>query len=257
MKQDDLTENLPAELPEDAPIDIWDRTNERSVINLLPPALASNIIEASKQRPEFFQIEDERLLRRHLRENGTEPTPTDNRLRVAFWHEYERAQTLANPKMVISAIHAGVCSRQLFDRYMLRPEKVAWILCPPASYTTIAEEALSFGLEQLRDILALPVQRLDAKGRVIVDTKLGELQAKIVAMLDNRVKGAVKQTIENRNMNLNISTSDKQVAKAAMSGTMDQIERRLKELERRDRSRVPVEVESKVVTDDSTEETAD
>lgn len=243
--------------PEQGTVDLWSRADERSLINLVPGSLAEPLMAASKSNPDLFQM-DERTLYKSLREQNMQPTPTDNRLRLAFWNEYDRAQ--ANHKsMDMVAVFAGVCHKSyFFGRYITRPEKLAWLVCPPASYEVVATEALSYGLEQMREILSLPIK--DAQGRVNV--KLGELQAKIVVMLDQRLKGGFTQRLESKSMQLSISTSDAQVAKAAAQGSMEEIERRIKELERRERKALhlaegagddggkeaPIDVESHPVT---------
>lgn len=210
--------------------DVWSKSDDRAMVNLVPEAVAESFIESSRAQPDLFHL-DERSLWLKLRGNETTPTPTDNRLRVSFWNEYERAQA-NNDKINISTVFAGICTRHYFySRYLKRPEKVAWLVCPPASYEVVAKEALTFGMEKLRDILELPIK--DAQGRVNI--KLGELQAKIVAMLDQRLKGGFTQRVESKSMSLNVSTTDKQVAKAAMQGSMEEMERRLKELEHRER----------------------
>lgn len=237
--------------------DLWSRADERALINLVPGSLGEALLAASQSHPELFQM-DERTLYKSLRDLNMQPTPTDNRLRLAFWNEYDRAQATHRPMEMVS-VFAGVCHKSyFFGRYITRPEKLAWLVCPPASYEVVATEALSYGLEQMREILSLPIK--DAQGRVNV--KLGELQAKIVVMLDQRLKGGFTQRLESKSMQLNISTSDSQVAKAAAQGSMEEIERRIKELEKRERKALhltegasdvggkdaPIEVESHPVT---------
>lgn len=225
-----------ANVDETGLVELWSRSDDRAVINLVPPAVGAALLEAGKARPDLFQ-RDERDLYKQLRGDNKQPTATDNRIRLRFWDEYDRAQGEVG-KMNMSGVFAGVCTREYFyGRYLQNPEKVAWMACPPASYEVKMEEALAFGIEQLRDILDLPVVS-PYNGKY--DVKLGELKAKIVAMLDVRVKGATIQRVENRNMNLNISTSDAGVAKKAMMGTMADVEKRIKELEKRDRSAAPV-----------------
>lgn len=200
-----------------------DLSNPRSVVNLVPERVSRAIQDAASTNPEIFNI-DEKDLYKLLKDSNHQPSPTDNRLRLKFWMEYERVQERSEKQMNISNVTAGVCSRELFyDRYLANPHKVAWLLTPPTGYAVKAEEALEFGIEQLRDILDLPHV---VGGRV--DTKLGELKAKIVAMLDIRVKGAIVQ----RSMNLNVNTSNEQVAKAATAATSADLMRQLKELEK-------------------------
>ncbi len=228
-------------------IDLWNKADDRSLINIVPPALESAFLAAANANPELF-AGDERDLYKKLRDSARTPSPTDNRLRLAFWMEYDRAQ--ANFKNIrIDNVFGGICTRSYFyGAYLNNPHKVAWLLMPPTSYVVKMEETLDFGLDQLRDIL-----EMECGPR---DVKLMELKAKIVAMVDQRVRGAVTQRIENRNMNLNVNTSDKQVASLAITGTMDQLDLRLKQLEAMERkalnlpqndTKAPAVVEAEVV----------
>jgi hypothetical protein len=240
-------EETPAPSSTALQVDHWNRTEPRALINLVPPGVAAHLMTASGSHSDYFG-QAERDLYQRLKSDGFQPNATDNRLRLAFWNEYERAQTHQD-KMNVDSIIDGVCSRSYFyGRYLTNAAKVAWLSTPPASYKVIAEEALAFGYEQLREILDLPIKN-ETTGRL--DVKLMELKAKIVAMLDVRVKGAVVQKVEQKNMNLNVSTSDGQVAKMAIGQSMSDIEKRLKELERRERKALnlpePKDIEAEVL----------
>jgi hypothetical protein len=207
-------------------MDLFSRADAQSVINLVPTQVAAALLDAAAKEPDLFG-QEERELRKKLRSDKQEPNATDNRLRLKFWNEYDRVQSDGG-NMQMTNVYSGVCSKQFFyERYLTTPAKLAWLMTPPANYVAMAEEALHFGIEQLRDILEMPA--FDAKGRP--DIKLGELKAKIVAMLDQRVKGAVIQ----KNMNLNVTTNDPKVAKAVVGETMEDLQRRMKELEARER----------------------
>lgn len=211
-------------------VDLFERTDEKSVLNLVSPQLQNAFLESSRAAPDYFGL-DERDLHDKLRADGKLPSPTDNRLRLAFWLEYDRAQE-REEKMTIQNIYAGVCGRTYFyNRYLGNPAKVAWLLTPPTSYDLHLTEALSYGMDRLREMLA--ISPLGPGGKVNV--KLMELQTKIVAMLDVRKHGMATQKVEQKNMNLHVSTTNEQVAKMAVTGTMEQLERRMKELERRER----------------------
>lgn len=224
------------------PVDLWERSEPRAMINLVPPALQQAFMTAAMGASDLF-CGDERTLLKKLRESERTPTPTDNRLRLAFWMEYDRAQSLMK-NMRVDNIFAGICTRNYFyGNYLANPAKVAWLLMPPTSYVVKMEETLDFGLDQLRDILEIP--------HGTSNVKLMELKAKIVAMVDLRVKGAVPLKIDQRNMNINVATTAEQVSKIAMGGTMAELDVRLKELERRERKALnlpaDITVESEVV----------
>lgn len=213
---------------EDVPsIVIFDKNDPRALINLVPNRVAERIHQAIEQLPELFSL-DEIELKKALRENEATPNAIDNRVRLKFWMEYDRASTSFD-KFKIANVVAGICSLEYFYAgYLRSPTKVAWLMCPPTNYTVKAEEALEFGLEQLRDILAL-----DHGSGLTANTKLMELKAKIVAMLDQRVKGAVVQ----KSMNIHAIAGNKHAATAIMGQvqpmTMEEIEKKLKLLDDR------------------------
>lgn len=219
--------------------DIWMRSDEGALINLVPPTVEEMFLRASGKRPDLFGL-DEYSLYKVLKREKKIPTPTDNRLRIAFWNEYNRSQELGE-KFNVSHVYAGVCQGAFFyGEYLSRPENVAWMVCPPADYTTVLEETLTFGLEQLRDILNTDHMAGDKP-----NVKLMELKAKIVFSVQERLKGAVVQKVEQKSMNLNVSTSDRQVAKAVTALNMEEIEDRLKALQKKDRLALEVKSEEK------------
>lgn len=223
--------------------DPWQRAEEGSLINLVPPNVGEAFVRASERRPDLFGL-DEHSLFKILKTEKKQPTPTDNRLRIAFWSEYNRSKENLE-KFNASHVYAGVCHKSFFyGEYLSRPENVAWMVCPPADYTTVLEEALTFGLEQLRDILSMPhASYLDDGSVHSLNIKLMDLKAKIVSMIHERVKGSVTQRIEQKSMNLNLSTTDRRVGEAVSTLTMEDIEKRLKDLQKKDRMAIEVKVE--------------
>lgn len=215
---------------------LFETDNERSIVNLVPKAIRTAIEEHLHTNPELFD-KDERDLYKWFRKEERIPSPTDNRLRLKFWDEYDRAQAQNLPSMTMINVLSGICSKEYFyGTYLKRPYKVAWLLCPPTGYLNKAEEALEFGLEQLRDILEqnhltggylIDGQMVNQK----VDLKLGDLKMKIVAMLDNRVKGAVIQ----RSVHLNANVGAAQIQKATTEATVDSLRRQIKEMDRQNK----------------------
>lgn len=235
-------ENSPPPLAPPQEVDVWHRTEEHSLINLVPFILQDKFIEAQKKEPGLFG-HDERALYKMLRGSNRQPTPTDNRLRLAFWVEYDRAQA-ANEKMNLAYVYSGVCLQEYFKfTYLNLPAKVAWLICPPTSYEVTLKEGVSFGLKVMRDILDEDPADYPMGQRV----KFKELQAKIFAMLDMREKGAFTQRSEVKQMNLNVSTNDKAVAGAMIESNVDALEKRMKQLERQER-----QAQNLVVKDDIT-----
>lgn len=211
---------------------IWDARNPRALINIVPDSIKEAMDKHLFEHEELFN-HDEHTLARKLRSLEETVTATDNRIRLRFWMEYDYAQTYHCNNIDISRVVAGICSREFFyKRYLKSPYKVAWLLTPPTTYIVKANEALEYGLEQLRELLEADPKNGGNK----IDTKLGELKLKIVAMLEARVKGAVVQ----KSMSVHAVTADMKTAQAVaqvMTGpTMEELESRLKRLRNENRN---------------------
>lgn len=220
--------SLPAE-PGD--IVLWDESNPQSVINMVKQVTQVKMKKALAEQPELFERDEQELLLT-LRRNHCGPSPTDNRLRLKFWMEYDYAKENGLQQLDMSRVTSGVCSNEYFyNRYLNSTTKVAWMMCPPTSYMIKSEEALEFGIEQLRDILDQPHVYTDQSGRQKVDTQLASLKARIVATLDNRVRGAVVQ----KTMNVHVGTNNKDLVRAMATQSMENLTARLKALEVREK----------------------
>ncbi len=225
-------------------VTVWDQNVPTAVINYLTPAVSNRVKEARESRPDLF-ILDEQDLYKKLRSEGRTPTPTDNRIRLQFWHEYEKAM-LAGKNMVMSDVIAGVTSKDYFyDSYLIKDFKVAWLMVPPATYMTKAREAVEYGIEQLRDILSEP--HTTPKG---LDHKLLNMKIKIVEMLDERVRGAVAQKVQIESKTQTIAVTAhanaKDVQALAAQMTTEELIQKIKQLEQPSNA---IEVECKKIGD--------
>lgn len=206
--------------------DLFNREAPRSLISLVPAKVADAFEAARFARPDLMGL-DERELMAKLKEDQTLPNATDYRMRLKFWMEYDAAQEKAR-KVQIGYVFAGICTSEFFYRkYLSNPSRVAWLLCVPANYEIICREALHFGLEQLRDILDTPHNLPDGSP----NTKLMEIKAKIVNMLDQRIHGSALQ----KTLSLNVTATEKKVGEIAEITSMDELKRRMDELRKRER----------------------
>lgn len=191
-------------IPNQDPRAIFDISNPRSVINLVPPQIKKAMLRVPL---EFYEMDEEELVplafpKLQPGKLKPKPTPIDCRLRTAFWIEYERCQTLLTP-MLWRNIYSGACTPSYFDQHWLSQKyKVAWLLKPPADYRLALEELLTYGLEEMRELMAIPLQ--DDAGRVNV--KLAEVKFKIWQAVEMRLKGAVIQRVRSENLNVNVNT---------------------------------------------------
>lgn len=191
---------------------IWDRNNPRSVVNLVDEKAGMHLENSRKEKPHFFDL-DETELTKVLDAMDFTPSPTDNRLRIKFWMEYDFTQTQQTSNIDLRRVAAGTCELDFLRlKYFKRPERVAWLLCPPHDYMTRVNEALQLSITQMRKILAVPVEK---NGKV--DTRLGELQAKIHVMLESRIHGTPVQ----RNLSIQSFIPGHQAAKAIGAETTE------------------------------------
>lgn len=207
--------------------EILNESDPRSLINLVPPKLKLAI----ENTPDWYlEMDEQALLKSFKAHNGYEPTFTDHRIRISFWAEYERAQRLGI-SLHMPNVYGGVCSKSYYLRNFLEDkQRVAWLLCPPAEYTQIMNEALIYGVGQLRDLLATPHKFVNSRGVETVDAKLAAVKVEIVKMFDTRLKGAVVQ--KTQNMHLHASTKAHEPDnKSQMPETLDEIEKKILALE--------------------------
>jgi hypothetical protein len=210
--------------------DAFSRTEPRALINLVPTAVAAAFVEAHQASPDLFG-QDERDLFLELRRTKRLPSPTDNRMRIAFWMEYDRAQARGSD-MNMEMVYGGICSRPFFYQYYLKAAyRIAWLMTPPVEYEKKLLEGLDFGLDLLRSYLEIDANPEGGKPNI----KLMELQAKIVSMFDQRMKGGYTQRAETKSLNLQVNTTDKAVAGAIADLSMEQMEKRMQLLEEREK----------------------
>lgn len=163
-----------------------------SVVNMLPPVVKRNV-EALDPRHIACS---EKEIRKTL-----EPTQLDEMLRLSFWDEYTVAVD-AGRKMDMSHIYGRICSKEMFYNVVATPLRLAFMLHPPVEYTYKMRDLLELGHIRMREILELPIK--NSKG--VPDTKLIAEMVKIVALVENRVRGSVvnKLQVEQKNLNINV-----------------------------------------------------
>lgn len=227
-----ISEALIAMVRETQPVVLFDEKDPRSLLNLLSPVMRRAVQDTLfDAQTAMLMAMDELHLYKHIKSTeGMSITPTDNRLRLKFWMEYDYCQAYMAKEIDHRRVIAGICTYEQFVRTFLKiPHKVAWLLCPPTGYAIKANEALEFGLDQLRDILEIPHHTPGGK----VDTKLGELKLKIVALLEVRKHGAPVERKVVANLTGNAA------AQAAMQATAQNnsaaMEEKLRQLEKTER----------------------
>ncbi len=207
----------------DFEISVQDVSDPRSIINLVTLDLA----RAIGNIPTDLLAMSEEMLKQEFKARDYKPSITENRLRHAFWREYNIVQATRRKTIRMGQVLAGCCHANFFRKHIMSdPHKLAWILCPPSEYMKSLEEALMFGIDQLRDILEMPLT--DPMG--IVDSKLAATKLEIVRMIDMRVKGAVIQ--KTQNLHATVPASQLAPPDESASESLEKINERLRDLER-------------------------
>lgn len=208
----------------------------RSVYSLVTPIVREWMDQHIHEHPELFHQNEKTLMESIRGMKGTKPHGigvTENRIRVAFWMEFDRA-TATGTNMNMARVYSGICTGEHFHGLVIRkPEKLAWILTPLTSYTIAMEEALVSGIEKLREVFEFPLY--NKRGEP--DVRVGELILKAVAQLDLRVKGAIIQKIQTQSLNVHAHVNKP-------TESMSDLDKRLEELEQKaEQSGLPPTVE--------------
>lgn len=226
-------------------ITIFDEADPASVISMVPDKVREALLACHAEAPKLFDM-DEQSLDAHLRKVKIPPSATDNRLRLKFWIEYDRCKADSISAMTMTHVISNICSKEFFyNHYLKRPSKCAWLLCPPISYSHKLEEALEFGLEQLRDILSTPhwEESLDRDGLPTTPTfnaKIASLKLSVFKTLDDRKHGIATQRIESTSKSLSITAqipaSDRKlISQLATQSSEEDLYTKLEQAKKRER----------------------
>ena len=148
--------------------------NPRAVLNLLPPAFKSRVLEVMGTHPQFFNKPEAELVKM-LKDQEWKADKSEECLRLRFWLEYDRVQTYGLKAISLTQICHGICTHHYFTHHYFREwQRVAWLLCVPTSYATGLEAMLTEGLRAMTDMM-WEEHRDKSSGKIdhkIFDTKL-------------------------------------------------------------------------------------
>lgn len=171
-----------------------DLENPRSLLSLLPEDFRLRVL----QIPDNLLNRSEEEIIEVLRLANIEVSNTLEALRNNFWIEHDRIMALGkNTMMTLANIYQGVCSRTYFHK--LNDHHLAYLLTRTADYEAVMGGLQSLALRRIRDVLSIPLQKLDGSFQ---DPKLIELVLKASAMVDMRTRGGYLQRSETKNLTL-------------------------------------------------------
>lgn len=240
MRGQALEKNLPPEALENS---VFDDDNPTALINVMPLRFVP-IIKRVKEKLPRFLLYAEVDLRFHIK-----PSERDERLRLAFWDEYNQATTL-DKRMSLQNILGQIIEPKLFAAVYEPDDKLMlWIFTPPKSYVHSMRYIMHKGLERLQEIMEMPMTYDDKFGQKRLDHKAATLILKAFQLVDLRVQGSIVQhiNINQKNLNLNAEVSQAQLAGQVESQinmlSLDELEKLDRKLDRT-HTRHDVEVHS-------------
>lgn len=205
--------NLPAE------VDEYLKPDDSLIMEKLPSSVLTHIkaIPAS-----IHEMSEDELVKQ------IKPDSTLERLRLAFWAEYDRA-CRTNSSMLMTNVYSGVVTKGFFDRTIANSFNLKYICLLPMDYELALHEATNFGLSRMREVLALSPIRADGK----IDAKLIKEQREIWLAVQARVKGSVIQRVDinTKKQSVNVNMNATQSSAAQVPQTIEEINAQIAELE--------------------------
>lgn len=195
---------------------IFDKVDPRSVYNLVSADMQEAI---ERVNPEYYRWSLKAI------EKHAGPDSTLAQLRVAFWREYNYTQDNWLRSISLHSVTRGVCSKGYFyDKVLPDPLKLAYVLYPVVDMQVAMEEMMDLGLREMRKILLMPNSGKGGANLPVIKEKI-----KIVALLQNRLQGAVVQRVEKRTavVSTHINSKTQEAPKS-----LQEIEREIRQIER-------------------------
>jgi len=170
-------------------LSIFDENNQYSLVNL--------IMKKEHKFHEQLPLIDKELLQMDEADlkKVVNPSASDNRIRLAFWHEVDSAM-LAGMKVWLNRVYAGLMTKETFViRYISNHKRFAWMIRPLPTYESVLEEGTYEGLSQIRKILQAPLY--DGRGKFLTTNARIVMQAAKIFQ-DRLHGGVVQRSIEHK-----------------------------------------------------------
>ena len=192
----------------------FDASNNYAFQNILPP---ESVDALNKIKPEMFDEVEDNL------EMYCMPTPSMNRVRLAFQRVYHECKEMRHPEINWPALakRSDVTMRALAKMFTT-PNQLLWILCPIVGVHKMMEEAYYEALRKIRQAVSAPIYLPDGT----LDNKTVNTIFKLYQHLDKRQFGEFKQDITIKD------TTDKPAPKNIVDVDIEirELEEKLKQL---------------------------
>jgi hypothetical protein len=197
----------------------WGVNSPNNIFEVIPEEVGNVFLTLDHS---YFKVDTEEL------EASIPLTRQDQRVKLAFWLEYEKAHE-AHRKMDLEEVVTGTGIPN-FEFYLtkLRDDMglLAWFSRPPVSYMLEVREAHAIGMKRLMEILQLPLTE-ETKYGPKVNVGVGALILRAFERIEDRLYGPMVQ----KNVNVNIGADAPNADQAKVALSLEEIDKRLKELE--------------------------
>ncbi len=227
----------------------YDRSNPKSLINLLSPTIADCLIGTRNFLAHDLSDESIRKNISHMREY-----PMLQKLRQSFWLEHQRVLDADRARMEMTRIWQGICeSSGAFYAIMKRPEFAAYVFTQPVAMEVKNHAMADLAWTRMMEIMGVSAIAADGK----VNDKLARVQLEVWKHADERLQGgAVKRVaIDSVQKNLNHNLNENNVTithrtDVASFSNPEEIRARIEELKKQ----IPdIDATATVVVEDSEE----
>lgn len=190
-----------------------------AILKLVPEPLAKQY----ELCPAAIRKQDQITLRTYLR-----PPEQLEVIRTKLWKLLgERLAVPGSPRISVYELAKGLAPVEYIESVCGNNHIIAWIMIPVINYDDRLEALLDRAYDKLEEILELPIK--DVQGKT--DLKTASLVLQVIKHVDMRNKGDFTQRIEEKSLTLHGSAKDAKMLGLDASTPLDEIERRIRELE--------------------------
>lgn len=214
--------NLPTVIESEEIDSDFDRSNPKALINMVPQFVREQLLYLQDH---YFAMSNSELEDRLFPLGGADTI--SSQLKIQFWDEYDRALRWNEVRMKVPNICAGIGSAIWMRRWCEDKLRLTWLIRVPQTYESSLADIHRLSITQMRKIM-----QLDACSGPQPNTRLMDIQFRIAQHVDQRVKGAVVQRVEQKTLSVHVN-ADKPSEAARPQMTMLEIQQRLDELRAR------------------------
>ena len=163
-----------------------------------------------------------------------QPSLEMRQLKTQFWEIVRDSEERITRSILLEEICFGIMIEDQLLRYLEDERFVCWLLAPPVRAETVILEMLSYGMDKLREILDLPIEKTvfhkDGSRSSELNMEVMRLKLSAISMLDKRKHGEYTKRIEEKSMHIRVNQSSNNIREPK---DIKELDAKIKELEKR------------------------